>query len=161
MTCWIPILTLLLAPAFAAAEDLHPLLQRLVLCQDSWQDFAKDPATGKKTGDALNAQFQRDNKKRVHVPNGTVTFLGFPVFELTPESAGMGLGFTVTVKAPIDKVRKSFEAALGKPLTGCESGEGLTNCSLQLAPKRTAMLVAPTRNPEVGTLIGCYYEYQK
>jgi hypothetical protein len=93
--------------------------------------------------------------------SGTVTFLGFPVFELTPDSAGMGVGFTVTVKAPIDKVRKSFETALGKTLKGCESSDGLTTCSLQLAPKRTALLVSPTNKPEVGTLAGCYYEYQK
>lgn len=155
------ILILFLAHAAAPAEPLHPLLHRLVLCQDSWQDFAQDPARAEKVGDALNAQFRRDDKKRLLVPKGQVTFLGFPVFELTPDSAGMGVGFTVTVKAPIDKVRKGFETALGKTLTGCEGSDGLTSCSLQLAPKRTAMLVSPTNKPEVGTLAGCYYEYQK
>ncbi|MEO8098712.1 MAG: hypothetical protein ABI811_13500 [Acidobacteriota bacterium] len=152
---------MLLGQLAAYAADLDPLLQRLVLCQDSWQDFTKDPARGKKFGDALNAQFQRDDKKRLHVPRGQVTYLGYPVFELTPETAGMGLGFTVTVKAPMDKVRKSFEAALGKALTSCEKGDGLTFCSLELAPKRTAMLVSPTAKPEIGTVIGCYYEYEK
>ncbi len=143
------------------AADLHPLLQRLVLCQDSWQDFAKNPDVGKKTGDALDAQFQRDDKKRLHVPKGQVTYLGFPVFELTPESAGMGVGFTITVKAPIAKVRPAFEAALGKKVSMCESGDGLTTCALEIGPKRTVMLVSPTAKPEVGTVLGCYYEYVK
>ena len=161
MRSLLPILALVLAQTAASAEELHPLLKRLVLCQDSWQDFATDPARAKPVGDALNAQFHRDEKKRLHVPNGTVTFLGFPVFELTPDSAGMGVGFTVTVKAPIEKVRKSFEAALGKALKSCESSDGLTHCGLQLAPKRAAMLVSPTNKPEIGTLVGCHYEYQK
>ncbi len=155
------ILATLLTLTAANGADLDPLLQRLVLCQDSWQDFSKNPEAGKKAGDALDAQFQRDDKKRLHVPKGTVTYLGFPVFELTPETAGMGVGFTVTVKAPMDKVRKSFETALGKKLTMCESGDGLTFCSLELAPKRTVMLVSPTTKPEVGTVLGCYYEYVK
>ncbi|MEO5922984.1 MAG: hypothetical protein ABIR70_04070 [Bryobacteraceae bacterium] len=151
----------LLTASIAHSADLDPLLQRLVLCQDSWQDFEKSPAAGKKTGDALDAQFQRDDKKRLHVPRGQVTYLGFPIFELTPESAGMGVGFTITVKAPMDKVRKSFETALGKKLSNCESGDGLTTCMLELAPKRTVMLISPTAKPEVGTVLGCYYEYVK
>src|SRR5262245_21495708 len=93
------VIGMLSAQAAAYAEDLNPLLQCLVLCQDSWQDFDKDPARGKRFGDALNAQFQRDDKKRVHVPRGQVNYLGYPVFELTPETAGIGLGFTITVKA--------------------------------------------------------------
>src|SRR4051812_33178636 len=94
---------MLLGQVTAHAEDLNALLQRLVTCKDSWQDFKNDPASGQKFGEALNAQFQRDDKKRVHVPRGQVTYLGYPVFELTPDTAGMGLGFTLTVKAPIDK----------------------------------------------------------
>jgi hypothetical protein len=152
---------MLLGSASLHAADLHPLLQRLVLCQDSWQDFAKNPDAGKKTGDALDAQFQRDDKKRLHVPKGQVTYLGFPIFELTPESAGIGVGFTITVKAPISQVRKSFEKALGKELSSCESGDGLTFCSLEVGPKRTVMLVSPTAKPELGTVLGCYYEYVK
>ena len=151
---------ILVSPTLRAA-DLHPLLQRLVLCQDSWQDFAKNPEAGAKTGNALDAQFQRDDKKRLHVPKGQVTYLGFPIFELTPESAGMGVGFTITVKASVDKVRPAFEAALGRKLTMCESGDGLTFCSVEIGPKRTVMLISPTAKPEVGTVLGCYYEYIK
>jgi hypothetical protein len=152
---------MLFGQATAHAEDLNALLQRLVAYQDSWQDFKNDPAKGKQVGVALDAQFKLDDKKQVHVPRAQVTYLGYPVFELTPDTAGMGLGFTVTVKAPIDKVRKSFEAALGKKLGSCETGDGMTACSLELAPKRTAILMAPTANPEVGTLVGCYYEYER
>jgi hypothetical protein len=80
---------------------------------------------------------------------------------MTPESAGMGVGFAITVKAPMDKVRKSFEAALGKQLKECESGDGLNFCGLEIGPKRTVMMIGPSTKPEQGTLLGCYYEYVK
>jgi hypothetical protein len=143
------------------AEDLNPLLQRLVTCQDSWQDLGSDQARIKRFVDALDAQFVRDDKKRLHVPRKDVTYLGFPVFEMTPESVGMGVGFGVTVKAPFDTVRKSFEKALGKTLKDCDASDGMKFCGLEIGPKRTVMMIGPATKPEQGTLIGCYYEYQK
>lgn len=145
----------------AGAAELHPLLQRLAKCEASWLDWAKDEAQMTKYAEAVESQFRYDEKKRVFLPLAPVQFLGFPVVELIPENMGIGLGFAVTVKAPLDTVRARFEEAIAKKFAHCEAQEGLTVCQVELAPKRTAMVVAATSRPDVGTQVGCFYYYER
>ena len=60
-----------------------------------------------------------------------------------------------------DDARKAVEKALGKALQKCESGEDMRNCELEIAPQRTAMLLAEDKPNAHQTLIGCYYFYEK
>jgi hypothetical protein len=83
------------------------------------------------------------------------------VSQAFPGSVGMGVGFSLTLDATFNDARKAAEKALGKALQKCESGEGMRNCELEIAPQRTVTLMAEDK-PGIGhTLIGCYYFYEK
>lgn len=143
------------------AAELDPLLQRLATCKDSWLDWQRDDASMERFVEALEKQFRRDEKKRIHVPRSGVRFLGHPVTEVIPQNMGIGLGFGVTLKAPMADVRPNFEQAIGKKFEMCQADGGLTTCAVEIGPRKTAMLVAPTDRPEIGTQVGCFYNYQR
>lgn len=144
-----------------AATELPPLLQKLASCEDSWLDWKRDETRMRAFGEVLMAHFRRDEKRRVWVPLRPLHYLGAEVSELTPQSVGMGLGFGVTLKAPMASLREGFEQAVGRKLGDCNSSDGLTSCGAELAQRKTAMMVSPTAKPQVGTLVGCYYYYEQ
>ncbi len=87
--------------------------------------------------------------------------MGMNVSQAFPGSVGMGAGFSLTVDATFDSARRAVEAALGKSLLKCESGEDMRTCELEIAPQRSVMLLAEDKPDAKRTLIGCYYFYEK
>lgn len=145
----------------SAATELPALLQRLATCEDSWLDWRRDQTRMSAFADALRAHFKPQDRSPVWVPLHPIRWLGAEVLEITPESIGMGLGFGITLKAPLPKLKAGFERAVGQPMKSCGQGDGMSTCESELAPKKTAMMAAPSSKPELGTLLGCYYYYQQ
>ncbi len=149
----------LLCPALAADDDAFA---RMALCSDSWNDWSKsDPAKMKAFADRVQAQFSPHGNDPFFLPKGNVSVLGFHVSQVFPDSVGMGVGFSLTVDATFDDARKAMEKSLGRKLEECESGEGMRNCGLKIAPQRTVTLMAEDRPGARNALIGCYYFYEK
>lgn len=145
----------------APAAELAETLQRLAGCQDSWLDWKNDEQRMRAFGDALMGQFRPSEQHHVFVPQGRVTWMGYEVSEITPQNIGMALGFAITVKAPLAKLRAGYERVVGQPMKACENNDGLSSCELQLAKRKTATMMMPIKKPELGTLLGCYYYYQQ
>lgn len=143
-----------------AADDL--VLQRLALCQDSWIDWQKtNPAQMQKFATYFRGNFTPHGNDPYWLPKSDISILGLPVLQVFPESVGMGVGFSVNVAAPFGKARATMEKAVGKRFVHCESGEGMKSCELPIAEKRTAMIMASDPPDKNGTLVGCYYFYEK
>ena len=152
-------LGMLFCPALAADDDA---LTRMVLCKDSWNDWSKsEPAKMKNFADGFRAQFVPHGDDPFVLPKANVSVLGLRVSQAFPDSVGMGVGFSLTVDATFDDARKAVEKTLGKPLTKCETGEGMRTCGLEIAPQRTVMLMAEDKPGARRTLVGCYYFYEK
>lgn len=152
---------LALLPAARTAEP-QDLLLSLATCAESWHDWRRDEQRMAHFASTMQAHFELDRKRRVWVPRQPMQLMGHRVTELTPQSVGMGLGFAVTLDAPMQKVRPSFEAALGKPMKSCDKGDGMSMCELPLAERRTAVLMAPLAKPQPSvTVVGCYYFYEQ
>jgi hypothetical protein len=150
---------ILFGPVFAADEDA---LARMALCKDSWFEWQKsDPAKLKAFADSFHAQFSPHGNDPYFLPKAKASVKGLNVSQAFPGSVGMGVGFSLTVDATFDEARKAVEKALGKALQKCESGEGMRTCELEIAPQRTAMLMAEDKPGAGRTLIGCYYFYEK
>ena len=81
--------------------------------------------------------------------------------QVFPESVGMGVGFSVVVGASFDKTRTSLEHKIGKFLKKCETGDNMRMCELEIAEKKTIMLMAEDNVKSTTTLVGCYYFYAK
>lgn len=143
-----------------AAEPQH-LLQSMITCQDSWLDWKDDPVRAERFIETLDRHFYREERRRVLIPREPVQLMGHAVIEVTPQNAGIGLGFAVTVKAPLDKVRQSYETAIDATMSRCGQHDALTLCTKPIAERKTAMLASPTARPEIGTVMGCFYFYQK
>jgi hypothetical protein len=144
----------------SAADDAG--LTRMALCQDSWVEWGKnDPARLKTFGEHFRSEFLPHGNDPYMLPKASVSVLGLHVAQAFLESVGMGVGFSLTVDAPFDATRKVMEKALGKKLAHCETGEGMKNCELEIAPQRTVMLMAEDNPKSRQTLIGCYYFYEK
>jgi hypothetical protein len=73
----------------------------------------------------------------------------------------MAVGFSVTVDAPFDKARAAVEKIVGKKLAHCETGDNMKTCTLQIADQRAVTLMASDPPDKNGTLVGCYYFYEK
>ena len=153
-----PVICLLFGGPARAADDL---LDKLVTCQESWYDNRNDDAKMRAFGTAFNQSFKQHDKDHYFVPKSKVTVLGLPVVQAYPQSVGMGLGFSLLVDADFDKARGALEKATGKKLEQCETGDGMKTCGLELAEKRTVMLMAPDKPGIKTTIIGCYYFYEK
>ena len=152
-------LGLLLCPAMAADDDA---LSRMALCRDSWPDWSKsDPAKLKAFGDRFRTQFAPHDNDPFLLPKGAVSALGFRVTQAFPQSVGMGVGFSLTVDATFEDARKAVEKTLGKTLQHCETGDGMRNCGFEIAAQRTVTLMSGDKPGVKGTLIGCYYYYEK
>jgi hypothetical protein len=162
IAAWAGILAALpsaIAPA-QGADD--PGLERMAMCKDSWLDWQKTaPDRLKSLGDHVRSDFSHNDNDAFLVPKSDTSIAGLRVLQLFPDSVGMGVGFSLTVDAPFDKARRTFEAALGKPLEQCETSDGMRTCALKIADMRTFMLMAEDGAKSKTTLVGCYYFYEK
>ena len=159
--CMGVLIGLVIAVASAWADD-DVSLTRLAMCQDSWLDMqTKDPAQLKILRDHLRSAFTQHGTDDFGAPNSNISIAGLRVLKLFPDSVGMGVGISMTVDAPFDKARQAIEKVAGKPLTKCETGEGMRSCGLEIAEKRTLMLMAEDSPKATTTLVGCYYLYEK
>ena len=143
-----------------AADDTG--IERMATCRDSWFDWNKsDRAQLKKFGDGFRADFSRGGNDPFFTPKNDKKIASLRITQAFPDSVGMGVGFSVTVAAPFDKARQVFEKSLGKTLQKCETGDGMRTCELDIAEKRTFMLMAEDSPKSTTTLVGCYYYYEK
>lgn len=156
--------TLAAASAVPAASADAPALTRMALCRDSWVEWTKaEPAKFDSFRDQFMKTFSPHGNDPYWLPkpNAKPSVLGLNVSQAFPQSVGMGVGFSLTVDASFDDARKAMEKALGKPLVHCETGDGMRDCELEIAPQRTVMLMAEDKPKSRSTLIGCYYFYEK
>jgi len=152
-------LALLLSAVPALAAD--DLIQRLATCQESWVDMKDDPAKINQFAESFNAAFAPKQNGASFVPKTRILVAGLPVTEVFPESVGMGVGFSVIVDAPFDQAQIAFERTTGKSLKRCETGDGMRTCELEVAQKRTLVIMADSDGKSSTTLLGCYYFYEK
>ena len=144
----------------AAAAAAFPL-EQMTTCQESWLDWKDDPATTASRRDSFRAQFREGGNDAFFVPISSATLMGLPVSQVYSSSVGMGVGFSVQVKAPFERAKKAVEQAIRKPLTKCETSDGMRTCELELAAKKTVMLMSDAAGKTGQTLIGCFYYYEK
>ena len=156
---------LLLAITYAAASAAgadDSGIERMATCKDSWLDWKKsDPERLAALGDHIRTGFSQHANDPFLVPKAGTSIAGLRVTQLYPDSVGMGVGLSVSVDAPFDETRRKLEVALGKPLGGCETGDGMRTCTLKISDMRTIMVMAEDNPKSATTLVGCYYYYEK
>jgi hypothetical protein len=160
---------LLLWPVAASAQrtpaDSAPKnslnLDRMATCQDSWLEWGNDEARVGAFREGFRALFKENASGGYFVPISTTSVLGMKVARVYGSSIGMARGFSVSVDAPFDTARKAMEKAIGKPLKDCDTSDGMRTCGLEIAEKRTVMLMADATGREKTTLLGCFYFYEK
>jgi hypothetical protein len=152
-------LLLVVAPAWGD-DDIS--LARMATCRDSWFDWqTSDPARLKAFAGRFRAGFSRHDNDAYFVPKSSAQIAGLRVTQVFPDSVGMGVGFSAAVEAKFDEARRRLEKLLGKPFAKCETSDGMQTCELQIAEKRTAMMMAEDDPKSTSTLIGFYYFYEK
>jgi hypothetical protein len=150
------------AITFPVSATDSSALTRMALCRDSWVEWSKsEPAKFEAFRDQFLKRFSPHGNDPYWLPKAKESVLGLNVSQAFPQSVGMGVGFSLTVDATFDDARKAAEKALGKTLVHCETGEGMRDCELEIAPQRTVMLMADDKPKSRQTLIGCYYFYEK
>jgi hypothetical protein len=157
------LLTVLLIAAAPgqAADNLG--IERLATCQDSWIDWKSgDPGQLQKFIDRFKADFvsQKDTDA-FFVPKSSQTVVGLPVAQVFPESIGMAVGFSVVVNANFDKTKTTLETKTGKRFKCAAPSDNMRSCALELAEKKTILLMAEDNAKSTTTLFGCYYFYEK
>ncbi|HEV2187040.1 MAG TPA: hypothetical protein VGR70_07515 [Stellaceae bacterium] len=152
----------LIAVPIAAAEATDdPQLTRLATCQDSWVEWKSgDPTRLNQLVSRIQAEFT-EAKFGAYTPKSSLAVLGFPVAQVYPESVGMGVGFSVVVNATFDAVKAALGKTLGKPLKCEKPSDNMRTCGLEIADKKTIMLMAEDNPKATTTLFGCYYFYEK
>ena len=149
-------------PVLAAPSTDDPAIAHMATCQDSWFEWQKsDPAKLKAFADRFHSAFTQKGDDPFFVPKAASSIAGLKVTQVFPGSVGMGVGFSLFVDATFDKARQTLAKALGKPLTKCETSDGMRTCELQVAAQRTVTLMAEDKPGAHQTLIGCYYFYEK
>lgn len=146
-----------LPPSLAADEAL---LARLATCEDSWLEWRNDPVRMRRLADEVTGAFTEKPRSPGFAPKAPTSVLGLPVAELFPESVGMGVGFSIALKASFEQARGAVEGRIGKPMK-CERGDGMHSCEVKLGDKRNAVVVAPDTRGAQESLIGCFYFYAK
>lgn len=148
------------APAHAAAATDDSLLERLAACQESWMDWKQDPAAVQRFRDLMQSRFTPEPRSPAWTPKQPTTAFGLPVTKAYPQSVGMGVGFSLEVRAAPAQVRQAMETAIGRPMS-CETGEGELACEVELGKRRTAMILTANEGRGTQSLIGCFYYYQQ
>lgn len=157
---WVGILAALAAAPALAADNSG--IERMATCRDSWFDWQKgDPAQLKLLGAHMRTALRGDASGSFLVPTARMSIAGLRVLQVYPNSVGMGVGFSVLVDATFADAKRTIEKSLGKPLGKCEVSDDMRTCGLQIADKRTVMMMAPDPEKKTGTLVGCYYFYEK
>lgn len=160
MRTWAIVLIVLLAGPASAADDAT--LERMATCRDSWFDWQKtNPAQLQKFGEDFRAHFSPHGDDPFPVPRAETSVAGLRVTKAFPNSVGMGVGFSLMVDAPFERTRKAMEKSLGKRLQKCEIGDGMTTCGIEIADKRSFVVMAADDPKSHETLIGCYYFYER
>jgi hypothetical protein len=156
----LPVLALSLQSA-QPARPIEDAIERLATCQDSWRDWKDDPVQTKKFTELFRGTFDHEGEGGSFTSSAKLSVLGLPVLRVYPESVGMGVGFSVVLDATFDTARAHTERAVGRKLGGCESGEGMRTCELEIAKERTVTLLSGEHDEHHETLLGCYYLYVK
>jgi hypothetical protein len=73
----------------------------------------------------------------------------------------MSVGFSAVVGADFDTAKKAFEKAAGVTFKDCEAGEGMRTCGLELAPKKTLMVLGSEKAAVKESVVGCVYFYER
>jgi hypothetical protein len=136
-------------------------LEKMATCQDSWLDWGNDDARVGAFRDGFRAQFKEADSGGYFVPISSATLMSMKVVRVYANSIGMARGFSVSVDAPFDTVKKNVEKTIGKTLKHCETSDGMRTCDLDIAEKRTVTLMADATGREKTTLVGCFYFYEK
>ncbi|MGN6827637.1 hypothetical protein [Paucibacter sp. M5-1] len=162
--CTLALAATLAGLASAAAAEIKAddaQLARLAVCADSWYEWnQQEPQRMRGFAQAFQARFTQVPKEPAFDPKAPLTVLGLPVLQAFPGSVGMGLGFSLSVRAGFAEARQAMEKQLGRAMQ-CERSDGAMACELKLGEKKTAMLIAPLQaNDRQPTLLGCYYFYQ-
>jgi hypothetical protein len=160
---WAGLLTAFLAVVIPAQAADNRGIERLATCQDSWLDWKeRDPAQLKHFIDSFQRDFSPKETGGFFVPKASQTVAGLPVAQVYPESVGMGVGFSVVVDSGFDSTKKTLEQMIGKSLKKCEPpSDNMRTCELEIAPKKTIVLMAEDNPKSRKTLVGCYYLYAK
>jgi hypothetical protein len=154
--------TMLVAAAAARAAD-NLGIERMAICQDSWLDWqSSNPAQlAKFIEDFRSAFLQKKDTDAFLVPKSSQTVVGLPVAQVFPESVGMAVGFSVVVNANFDKTKATLERKIGKALKCERPSDNMRTCNLELAEKKTIVLMAEDDPKSKTALFGCYYLYVK
>jgi hypothetical protein len=149
--------TICLLPVQARAAD-DSGMQRLATCQDAWSEWQEgDPRM--KQYQAFIASKLTEADGGAFTPNAPMTAFGLPITQVSPQSVGTGVGFSILVAADLAQVRKQIEKQLGRSMT-CAISDGAPGCELQIARQRTVVLLTDGPHSRT-TLAGCYYLYQQ
>lgn len=163
ISAWTGILTGFLAAVTPAHATDNLGIERLATCQDSWIDWKSgDPVRLKKFADSFQLDFLHKDNDPFFVPKSSQTVIGLPVAQVFPESIGMAVGFSVVVNANFAKTRMSLEKKIGKSFNKCPApSDNMRACELEIAEKKTIVLMAEDNVKSTTTLFGCYYFYEK
>src|SRR5262249_4090174 len=145
----------------AAADNLS--IERLATCQDSWLDWKNsDPVRLKKFAESFRSDFLQKEKDPFFVPKSNQTVAGLPVAQVFPESIGVAVGFSVVVNTNFDRTKTRNTKKIGKSFSRCEPpSDNMRTCELEIAAKKTILLMAEDNVKSKTTLFGCYYFYAK
>jgi hypothetical protein len=137
-------------------------LERLATCQDSWFEWKDDQARMTALVAGLRAAYhQQQDTDAFVVPDEKTTLLGMPVLRVFPNSIGMGVGFSVMVSGSFDAARKAVEGVMHKPLGQCETSDEMRTCALEIAEKKSLLLLGDSSGKSKEVLVGCFYFYEK
>jgi hypothetical protein len=144
-----------------AADNLG--IERLATCQDSWIDWkSSNPAQLQKFIESFQSDFSHKGNDAFSVPKSSQTVAGLPVTQVHPESIGMAVGFSVVVNVNFDTTRASLEKKIGRSFGKCEPpSDNMRTCELEIAEKKTILLMVDDNPKSTTTLFGCYYFYEK
>ena len=136
-------------------------LESMATCKDSWMEWGADDTRAGPYRESFLAQFTQTGNQPFFVPISNVTLMGMKVTRVYAATMGMGRGFSVAVAAPFDTARRAIEKSIGKTLAQCDTSDGMRTCGLEVADKRTVMILADATGREKTTLLGCFYFYEK
>jgi hypothetical protein len=136
-------------------------LERMATCQDSWFEWKQDPARMNAYIDSFQSGYRQGDREAFLIPVSRATVAGLPVTQVYPGTIGAGVGFSVLVEGTFDKTKAAIEAALGKRLGKCETSDGTRTCQLEIADKKTVLMLADATGKAKTTLVGCFYVYEK
>lgn len=143
----------------SATEADAAQLEKLATCQDSWLDWKDDARRTDQYMENFDNAFTRIDDEAAFLPRHASAALGFPVTKVYPQSVGMGVGFSLQLAAPLQKVRDHVEKRVGKPLQ-CSTDEGMVSCAAELGEQKTLMLASEGSGTDESSLLGCYYYYE-